>query len=235
MTKLDQETAYLRLRRLLFGALARLARQGFTAPPADALDLIQDFFAEVWPTVSGNFDPARGTKLETYAYQAFVRFARPRIVELHRWRNLLVGTSELARMSDRTPVDEVSESERDLIAVADAVRTLPSLHRDVLTAYLASGRPSERAIAGKFSLSRYRLRQTLAEAFARVAVALGERGPISERDWLVARALWEERRTPAEAADRLGMTLQQIRNARERIGTILVRQLRVLPPDLTSH
>jgi RNA polymerase sigma factor (sigma-70 family) len=235
MTKLDQEAAYLRLRRLLFGALARLARQGFTAPPADALDLIQDFFAEVWPAVSANFDPARGTKLETYVYQAFVHFARPRIAELHRWRNLLVDTVELARISDRLPVAEASESERDLGAVADAIRALPPLHRDVLTAYLASGRPSERAIAEKFSLSRYRLRQTLAEAFARVAIALGERGRISERDWLVARALWEERRTPAEAAGHLGMTSQQIRNARERIGTILVRQLRALPPELASH
>lgn len=235
MTIPDQENAYLQLRRLLFGALGRLAQRGFTVPPPDGLDIIQDFFIEAWTAVSTNFDPARGTKFETYVYQAFVRFARPRIVQLHRWKGVLVDADHLARLVDRAAPPPSSESERDVMAVRDAVRDLPALHRDVLAGYLAAERPSERALAEKFSLSRHRLRHTLVAAFATVALALGERGRISERDWMIARALWEEHRTPAEAAARLGLTPQQVRNARDRMGRILVRQLWILPPDGGHH
>ncbi len=234
MMELDQEGAYLGLRRMLFGALARLARQGFTVPPTDAMDLIQGFFAEAWPAVKANFDPDRGTKLETYVYAAFVRFARPRIAELHRWRSLLVDAGELAQIPDRPARLASPESERDLLAISDAVRALSPLHRSVLTAYLTAERPSERAIAEKLSFSRHRLRQTLVEAFAQVAVALGERGRIPESDWRVARALWEEGRTVADAARSLGVTAQQVRNARERIGALLVEQLRSLSGDLAD-
>lgn len=227
---LDQGTAYLKLRRLLFGALARLARTGFTVPPADGLDLIQDFFAERWTAVSKNFDPTRGTKLETYVYQAFVRFARPRIAQLHRWRNLLVDAAYLATIPD-TSDDALtrSEAEEAVLAVQGAIAGLPELQRDVVVAYFSAERASERAIAEKFPMSRYRLRKTLVEAFAGIAVAIGKRGGISEDDWRVAQAIWSERRTLAETADALGLTLEQVRRARERIGTILVRQLRTSP------
>jgi RNA polymerase sigma factor (sigma-70 family) len=226
---IDQETAYVQLRRLLFGALARLARRGFTVPPADGLDLIQDFFADTWTAVSTNFDPGRGTKFETYVYQAFVRFARPRIVQLHRWRSLLVDAAHLARFADTAPSDS-PESEGDVLAVRNALDHLPQLQREVLSAYLQGEQPSERTIAEKFGLSRYRLRQTLVDAFAGIAVALDERGEIAERDWRVARALWQERRTLPEAAAHLGMTVEQVKKARDRINAILVRQLRAFGP-----
>ncbi|MGH9318089.1 MAG: sigma-70 family RNA polymerase sigma factor [Thermoanaerobaculia bacterium] len=214
----NSETVYVWLRRLLFGALARLAREGFVVPPADAADLVHDFFVEVWPAVARGYDPNRG-KLEAYAYRAFVHFARPRIVRMRRWRSRLVETAEIARLEPAP--DQLSESGRDIAAVGDALAKLPPLHRDVLHAYLTSDLHSERALSDVFGLSRYRLREMLVEALGRVAVSLGEPGRIPQGDWEVARALWKEGRTAAEAAVFLGRTVEQVRKARERIGRLL--------------
>src|SRR4051794_27876736 len=75
--------SYRTLQPLFYGALARLAAQGFAVPPADALDLIHDFFLEAWPGITARYDPAQGRK-EPYVYRAFIRFARPRIIRLQR-------------------------------------------------------------------------------------------------------------------------------------------------------
>ena len=223
----DTEIGYTDLRRFLFGALARLARQGLIVPPDDAADIVHDFFVEVWPAVVRGYDPNRG-KLEAYSYRAFVHFARPRIVRLRQWRSRLVKTSELARLA-ATPA-RLSESTRDTAAVADALAKLPPLHRDVLHAYLASDLHSERALSEAFGLSRYRLRETLVEALGRVAVLLGEPGRIRQGDWEVARALWKEGRTSAEAGVLLGRTTEEVRQARERIGMLLSDGLRQCQP-----
>jgi RNA polymerase sigma factor (sigma-70 family) len=220
---LDNETAYLSLRRPLFGVLARLSRQGFVTRPADASDLVHDFFVEVWPAVARGYDSNRGP-LEAYACRAFANFARPRIVRLHRWQSRLVESAELARLA--AAPDRLSESARDIAAVAEALAKLPPLHREVLQAYLTSDLHSERALADIFGLSRYRLRETLVEALGRGAVLLGEPGRIPRDDWEVARALWKEGRTAGEAATLLGRTVEQVRQARQRIGRLLFDGLR---------
>lgn len=225
----DSETAYVSLRRPLFGALARLSRQGFIIRPADASDLVHDFFVEVWPAVARGYDPNRG-KLEAYACRAFTNFARPRIVRLREWQSRLVETAELARLA--AAQDQLSESARDIAAAADALAKLPPLHREILQAYLVSDLHSERALADVFGLSRYRFRETLVEALGRCAVLLGEPGRISQDDWKVARALWKDGRTAAEAALFLGRTVEQVRQARQRIRKLLFDGLRQCHPTI---
>jgi DNA-directed RNA polymerase specialized sigma24 family protein len=166
------EAAYLQFRRLLFGALGKLARQGFVVSPVDGVDLVQDFFAEAWSGISSRYGPHKG-KLDTYVYQAFVRFARPRIVRLHRWQSYLVDTVEFVRAVEKqSSAEEPSESEFDISAAREALLQLPSFERDVLYSCLLADTQSERKLAGQFSVSRYRLRETLIEALGRVAVLL---------------------------------------------------------------
>src|SRR5882724_6541181 len=85
--------AYGHLTPIFFGALGRLARQGFVVSPADSMDLIHDFFVDAWPALNDHFDPNKGS-FDGYAYGAFVRFARPRIIRLQRWQHSLVGVDQ---------------------------------------------------------------------------------------------------------------------------------------------
>jgi RNA polymerase sigma factor (sigma-70 family) len=229
----ETDAAYLKFRRLLFGALANLARQGFKVSPVEGLDLIQDFFADAWSGISSRYDPSRG-KFETYVYKAFIHFARPRIMRLHRWQSYLVNTIELVRTAEeRSPVTESEESWYDINIVRDALLQLPSFEREVLYSYLLTDIRSERKLAERFSVSRYRLRETLVTALGRVMVLLGEPGRIPEDDWKVALVLWQEGRTVPEAAGYLGRTVQEVREARSRIAKLLAEGLKHCQP--TTH
>lgn len=222
----ETATSYLRFRRLLFGALVHLAQQGFALSPTEGLDLIHDFFAEAWDGIVSHYDSTKG-KFETYVYGAFVHFARPRIVRFHRWQSCLLDTAELARTIEEQSEAEVPvESWHDVSAVRQALSQLPSIEREILHSYLIADSPSERKIAQEFSISRYRLRETLAQALGHVAALLGERGCIPESEWKVAVALWREGRTVQEAAAYLGQTVQEIRAARARIGKLIVAGLK---------
>jgi len=229
------EASYERVRRLLFGALSNLARQGFVVPPTEALDLIQDFFVEAWNGLMSRYDPAK-SKMETYVYEAFVHFARPRIVRLQRWQSRLVDAAELARLVAEQPTKEHPvESWHDLHATRDALLHLPPREKEVLLNYLLSSPRSERKLAEKFSVSRYCLRETLVEALGRVAVLLGERAKIPGQDWKVAVALWKEGRTLQEASAYLGQTVHQVREARFRILKALAEGLKYSNPASRSH
>src|SRR5262249_12267979 len=74
-------------RSVLFQAIANLCRQGFPVLPGDGLDLIDDFYKEVWPRTQAQF--RQDTDSQADLYKAFVTFARPRIVRTLRWRAIL--------------------------------------------------------------------------------------------------------------------------------------------------
>jgi RNA polymerase sigma factor (sigma-70 family) len=229
------EATYLRFRRLLFGALANLARQGFVAPPTEGLDLIQDFFTEAWSGICSRHDPTKG-KFDTYVYGAFVRFARPRILRLNRWQSYLVDTIDLARTLESQSNSAVPhELWHDVSAVRDALVRLPPFEREVLNSYLLADAPSERRLAEKFSISRYRLRETLVEALGHLTALLDEPGRIPENDWKVALALWQEGRTIPQAAVYLGQTVQQVREARSRLTTLLAEGLKIYQSTTRSQ
>ncbi len=219
------ETAYQEMRPALFGALSKLAKQGFVASPSDSLDLIHDFFAEAWPGVTSNFDPSKGN-FRSYAYGAFIHFVRPRIVRLQRLQNCLVSPEELARFHDmHSPTEEVVAFSIDEKALVRAFGGLSEYERNVLRSYINAEPVSERLLARKFFLSRYKLRELLIEALGRLILVLDVPFDTSQQDWMVARLLWRDRRSIPEAAAILGLTKQQVRNAAARNAERMARVL----------
>jgi RNA polymerase sigma factor (sigma-70 family) len=206
------ELAYPRLRTLFFAALAKLARSGFVVSPDDGMDLIHDFFAEAWPGLENHFDPDKGN-FESYAYGAFVQFARPRIVRLKRWQNSLIGAERLEAFAGDAGVEvEGADQER----VRQALAKLPEGEQKILRRYVYSEYSSERVFAKELGISRYRLRAILIEALGRLAVSFDRPSEIAPQDWDVAQALWRDRRTIQEASAVLEMTPQQVRSAYSR-------------------
>src|SRR5437870_4631773 len=141
----DMETGYTRYRALFFDALARLARQGFVVQPADALDLIHDFFADVWKGLAERYDSAYGSAA-SYTYGAFVRFARQRIIRLQRWgprlRDMAYLADQAREQTVQSPLNSFVRNE-EMESLQEALSELPLERRTVLLEYFASGPRSQ--------------------------------------------------------------------------------------------
>jgi hypothetical protein len=206
------EEAYAHLMPLFFGALGRLARQGFVVSPADSMDLIHDFFVDAWPALNDHFDPQKGV-FESYASAAFVRFARPRIIRLQRWKHSLVGTDHLDEHGSGSWSGPAS---LDDDKVRGVISNIPIQEREILTRYLYRDCASERSLAQEFLLTRYRLSEILIDALGHVTVSLDRPAAIPQLDWKVACSLWRDRRTVQETSSLLALTPEQIRRANAR-------------------
>ena len=194
----DLEAAYMTLRPAMYRALGRLARQGFIISPTDLQDMIHDFFVEAWPGLALRYNPALSS-FEAYAYGAFVQFVRPKVIRLHRLQHDLTEPALLQSIpGGDTPEAELSH-DRDLLL--RAIKGLPDLLGQVLTSYCYAGE-SERALARKMQLSRYKLRELLIDALGRVVVALDRPEAIPESDWTVAKAVWLDQRSVWEEIGR---------------------------------
>jgi predicted transcriptional regulator len=223
----DLETAYRSLRPMLFGALGKLSRQGFSVLPSDGLDMIHDFFVDEWAKVSSHYDPGKG-KLESYVYAAFVNFARPRLIRLQRLQRSLVDPQELSQLAEEeAPLLEDPRSLESQLVFDRLLSRLPSEDCALLSMYVRSGRSPERALARARGVSRYQLREQLIASLGRFAVLLGQPPGIPDRDWRVALALWRDQRSISEAARVLGVTDAQARNAQKRNAKYLAEALRV--------
>lgn len=225
----DIDRGYTELRPLFFGALGKLARQGFVTPPADGLDLIHDFFADEWPNLQRTYDPSRGN-YKAYAYRAFVQFVRPRIVRMQRLQNYKLHPEEVDAALRDTSAPENLEASHDYQLVRSKIAELPELQREILSTYVYSDKVSERVLARTYSLSRYRLRELLVEALGRVLVQLDRPDELSPGDWQVALALWRDARSIAETASYLEITQHQVRAANKRNFEFLTRVLSVYHP-----
>lgn len=208
------DTAYREYRGLLFAAVGKMARQGFVVPPADAADLVHDFFLDAWTGVESRYQPERAS-MSTYVYASFVRFARPRIVRLQRLQGALLGPEDLVQLADRgVTVWSANELDpNDLSRVRQAVAVLPMELQEPLKRWLADDASSERKVALELGLSRYELRQKLVDALGQVSLAMGELRVVKTADLAVAKFVWHDRLTLEEAAGQLGMSVQQVRNA----------------------
>jgi DNA-directed RNA polymerase specialized sigma24 family protein len=204
---LGTEDAYVTLRPVFLQGLAAVARQGFVAPTSEAMDVVHDFFVEEWPAVQRTFNPAMG-RLEPYAYRAFVRFARARIVRMRRLRGVTLDSHLIGRLA--VPAAELSEMDFRRDQLGAALGALQPPQRLLIREYFGSG-DSERAIARRHSLSRYRLRKQVTDGLWRVAVKLGRPTGVHANDWRVALALWRDARSIEEAASLLGLTSNQVR------------------------
>lgn len=214
------EEVYESCTPLLLSGLSRLARQGYRADPATALDLIHDFYLEALPGLFDRFDIRRG-RFSTYLYGAFLHFARPRIVRQMRWQAMLADLDEYRGALPRA-APEFSDAAAD--AAADALARLPKPLHKVVVARIVDGL-SERDTAKQLKLSRYFVRQHLTEALGRIAVALGEDRRIPEDLRPMALKLWRDERSLMEIARELGLSRAE---ARRRYHELLDRLSTVL-------
>lgn len=208
---------YQKFRALFFSALAGLARRGYPVPPDDGLDLVHDFFVEAWPSLVERHDPAK-SRLSTYAFSAFVQFARPRIVKLHRWR----------RQLDEEAVEEAGDDGSGVELKIDGARlerarqALSFEDREPLEARFVKGQ-SERDLAKALGITRYRARERLAQSLTRLVSGLQDRALSNSTDWQIALAIWRDGRPLAAIAAELGLTEDQVRARKRKIIAALTR------------
>lgn len=214
---LDLADAYPAYRPLLLGVLARLVRAGHAIPFGDGLDIIHDFFIEQYGRVTETFDPARG-RFSTYLCAAFARFARTRAGQLRRTAGLLRTMDEVS--TSTSP----AEPDPDTRRLADALAALPPEARALLYGHFVLGQ-TERDLARTAGQSRYETRARLVAALGSLAVRFGERDRFTTREWEVARRLWIEQRDPADIAVTLGLTLAQVKHARDQVFRKIARAL----------
>lgn len=210
---------YQKLRSLFFSALAGLARRGYAIAPDEGLDLIHDFFVEAWPSMVERHDP-RQARLSTYAYGAFIQFARARIVRLRRWGKQLDLPAPPETESD-------TETKLDVTRLRRAFDSLDQGDRDLLDARFAQGQ-SERELAKALGLTRYRVRERLVEALAGLVSRLQDKALAESSDWAIAVAIWRDGRSIADIAAAMKLTESQVRARKRRILEALTR---VAPPS----
>ena len=165
---MDMVESYKSYRRLLFAALARLARQGLVIPPGEALDIIHSFFLDQWEAIERNYDPSAGAR-SSYIYSAFVRYARRAILRERRFQERMLDVGDMVMMSE-SDAEEVVESRYDTELLNRRLQELPEMERQILLACLAGS--SMREIAGRHEISRYQTQELVARAIAKVAVAV---------------------------------------------------------------
>src|SRR5437899_1486730 len=106
----NPEHGFEEYQRLFWYILSRLAREGYVAPPNEALDLVHDFYADAWTQSLKNFDPSKGV-FESYVGGAFYRFARRKIIQQrHRKARIVQLTDDLADLENQ-PQELASKNE----------------------------------------------------------------------------------------------------------------------------
>lgn len=218
----DLSAAYRQYTPVLLRALGALAKNGFSLPPSEAMDLIHDFFLDGWPLVRANYNPRKGALLN-YVYVAFVHYARPRIVKLNRLRSALVDAETLERCE--APA-QGAQSGLELQQWMETILRLPGREREFLQQYLHGSRGSERKLADATGLPRYAVRERLVSIIGKLVAGLGRPPSGDYADWRVAEAIWLDDRTVRETAALLGLTSEQVKRARARNVELIVEALR---------
>lgn len=207
----DPEDTYRSLLPVFFSLLRRLARQGHVIDAGQGMDLIHDFYLVAWPRVMARFDPAKGS-LASYAATAFVRFARPRLVREARWRETL-SPDPTAGISSAVDAPDAL----DVRKVHAALEHLDAGDSELLRERFDDAAISERALACRHHLTRYRYRERLAQALARLTVALGEPGRMDPSEFEIARRLFGENQSVHAVAAALRLSASEVRTVRRRI------------------
>jgi RNA polymerase sigma factor (sigma-70 family) len=212
--------------RHLWQVLAALGRAGYFVPPQDARDLIHDFYLEQWGGLLQRYDANR-SQFATYMAAAFYRFARRRIIQLERWRRRTVDLEDTAELESAAAMpDQLLESSEQLALIRAQLAALPAQEREVLVDFLASGDAGERALAQRHSLTRYRVRETLANAVGRLLVALAADAVPTTRDARIAKSLWVDGLTARQVASMDGIDTAEVNAARLRFVAKLMQSLR---------
>jgi len=148
-------------RRLLWRVIGKLARKGYYAQPADASDLIHDFYEKEWASLTNRFDASRAS-FEAYVFKSFYRFARRRIVRLAQWAHKVVDVDLAHAFIDGGPsVEETLDASAHVERLAQALERLPGPQRKFLNDLFVGMAGNERALARTNNVSRYHVRKEL--------------------------------------------------------------------------
>ena len=180
------------------------------------LDILHDFFVEELPDIRRNFNPDKAAAFSTYLYSAFVRFARARIQRLHRQQRMLLDPKMLMELQDSISAPPSPEDSVDWSQVSTALAQLTPAQRRLVDNWLTRNPYSERELAREMGISRYKLREQLVDAVGQISLHFAAHTQRGDVDHRVAEAIWRDKLTPAEAAAALGLSEQQVRNARAR-------------------
>ncbi|MGW8393051.1 sigma-70 family RNA polymerase sigma factor [Pseudoduganella sp. HUAS MS19] len=221
---------FLEYEPLLWRVLSKLVRDGYHIQPHDARDLVHDFFLE-WEQLNSRFDAAKGD-FAPYLATAFYRFGRRRQLKLHRLRSRAVDIEECLDLAAADPLPlEAAEMKQQVAQLKAAIAQLSAAEQALLADFLSDYAPGERELAEKHHLTRYRLRDQLAATVSRVALQLMEARPQST-DADIAYRVWVMDQTPRMVAAELGMSTEQVNQAKARFAQALLNSVRhAVQPD----
>ncbi len=209
------ERAYHAFLPIFYGILGRLARQGYILRNSQGLEIIHDFFTDVWPQLSQRYDSEQGT-MESYAAGAFARFARRRLVRDAHWFRHLEG-----ELDDHASEPTAEPDPIDSKQLRRAVASLPDEDRRLLTARYGHPPCSARELARQHGWSRYKVKDRLSRALVRVSCAFGESGVLSPEELRLADALFCEGHSVRDVARSFKLTEPQVRSTRARILSVV--------------
>ncbi len=224
MSALASPKDFIEYEPLLWRVLSKLVRDGYHIQPHDARDLIHDFFLE-WEALNSRFDVAKGD-FGPYLATAFYRFGRRRQIKLHRLRSRAVDIEECLDLAAADPLPlEAAEMKQQTAQLRAAIAQLPEAEQALLADFLSDYAPGERELAQKHHLTRHRLRDQLAATVSRVALQLIEARPQST-DADIAYRVWVMDQTPRTVAAELGMSTEQVNQAKARFAQALLNSVR---------
>ena len=197
---IDLDEVYRRATPVFFKTLGALAAGGFPIQPADARDIIHAFLDTQWKRLLATYDPGRGA-FDPYLYRAFSFYARREALRRARDRGRQLDPQalvELAGAASGPAPDQAPDTARVRRAVASLDPTLGRALDTFLT------HRSEQAAADALGWTRHKLRTTLAEAVARVALRFDRPAHVAPDDWALTRRVLGTGCTPRQAARELG-------------------------------
>jgi RNA polymerase sigma factor (sigma-70 family) len=211
---------------VLWKVFAALARNGYAVPPSDARDLLHDFYLDAWQGLNERFDPKLGS-FAGYIAAAFYRFARRRILKMESLARRAVDfESAVAELSSGNTPPEILESRERYQAVSAALGALTPLEQGVLEDYLSGSGLSERQLAQRHRLTRYGVREVLADSVGKVAVTLGKLGSSSKTEANVAELLWKYGQSAREVAAYLNIPVAEVQVIRHQVVSTLLAEIR---------
>lgn len=229
----DADNQFLQYEPLLWRVQARLVRDGYLIEPQDARDFIHDFYLE-WDRLLQRYRPGTGA-FEPYLVTAFYRFCRRRVFKLEKLRSQTAELEEAAELpEDRLLVSDALALQQQMAQLENLIAALPDEARALLGEFLDGPAGGERALAKKYGLSRYRLRERLAEVVARIALQMTE-APYDSLDAKLARGVWLEGRTARSVAAGYGVTVAELQAARQRFSQALLSAARAAGRPSTTR
>ena len=232
----DLAEVHERFTPLLIAAAGDLAEEGLNVSPADALELVHDFYVVALERALTGYRPYL-SKFSTYLYWAFRIFARRRIAREARLKDVLVPLEE--GMEQPAAESSLPDAEEDPAEVIDrrltwALARLPQQCRSVLEARVVH-RENERDIAERLGWTRHEVRQRLAEAFGRVAVLMDHGETIREDLRPFALRLWRDEIPLMRVAKEMGLTRRAAQKRYRKLVRSLVAAARALEDVPTAR